>query len=54
MWRWWSCKVYYDELPPTPSATGERDCEVLRQWVPRRPGYPNRLPERPMTAVGER
>ena len=31
---WWECRHYDQNPPPTPSASAERDCEILRQWVP--------------------
>ena len=31
---WWSCRLYDDNPPPTPSASAERECEILRQWIP--------------------
>ena len=31
---WWFCRHYDENPPPTPSASAERDCEFLRQWIP--------------------
>ena len=48
--RWWNCEIYAQEPPPTPDARTERECEILRQWIPGLLAPPSR-PGRPMTAA---